>query len=413
MGRKSSKDATVEAAAAAAAAAVAAATNADMESIDIEAAEVTEDVLEGLRRLDQGGNRVTWYVYCDAPVEREGFVEKLKTEQLDEQRFKSKYGAGEYRVIGRTQDGHYVRGSHKVIKISAILSDGAGPAHATDPIALLREMSLQRQETFKQYATILAAPLATLGAALIARRPSLDIPALISSLRPQQSSLTEMTTALANLKQLEGGGSGTLDMVLKVVERLQDLPSGGGASDTGWLGVVRDVIRETAPAAREMLGQLAAQRPQPGIAPLVVHPPAPAAQALPQPAPTAQAPTNGAASTTTEGKEADMWKLVEPWLRRKAEDLHESAASNMSVELCAEHLLEAAEKKFGGLLTADELRALLQRPDWWQHVVLFYPPLTPFQAWVNDVRAEILAMLEDTEGKRAGTRETNTDGETT
>jgi hypothetical protein len=90
----------------------------------------------------------------------------------------------------------------------------------------------------------------------------------------------------------------------------------------------------------------------------------------------------------------DMWKVVEPWLKRKAEDLHEEAAANMPVELTAEHLLTAADKKFGVFITPTELHALLSRPDWWAHLIAFYPPLTPFQAWVSDVRGEMIDMLE-------------------
>lgn len=390
----------IKEAAAAAAAAVAASEAATLdEAIDGEAAELTEDVLEGLRRLDSGGNRVTWYVYCDAPLDREGFVEKLRTEQLDEERFQKKYGAGEYRVIGRTSDGHYVRGSHKIIKISGILAETTTGNSSGDVVTLLREMradderrAQQRAETAKGYATILAAPLATLGAAIISRRPSLDIPALIAALRPQQSTLTEMTTALTNLQSMGGGGN-NVELVLKVLERLQDLPSGQG--DTGWLGIVRDVIREAAPAAREVLGQLAQGRPLPPGPPFVMPPPQVTAQApavLPPPS-----HNNGATpqpSPAPEPQGGEMWTLVEPWFRRKAEDLLESASTNMPVELVAEHMLEAAERKFGTLMSAADLKALIERPDWWQFVVAFYPPIGPFQHWVADVRAEILGMLD-------------------
>jgi hypothetical protein len=386
--------------------------------------------------LDQGGNRVTWSVYCDAPLEREGFIEKLRTEQLDEARFKHKYGPGEYRVVGRTQEGHYVKGSHKVIKISGILAEPHSGGN--DTVALLRELRAdedkarqQRADSAKSYATILAAPLATLGAALIARRPSLDVPALIAALRPQQSSLTEMTTALSNLRQMEQhGGGGNVELVLKLLERLQELPSGGGG-ETGWVGIIRDVIREAAPAAREMLGQLGQPRAQLPPGPTVVFPPQPvslprsngatpnnsasgplpvsptaAQSATPMPTGSPSQPVASSTAATTESTDMDFWKAVEPWLRRKAEDLHESAAGNMTVELCAEHLLEAAEKKFGFFLTPEELRGFLMRPEWWQYVVAFHPPLEPFQAWVNDVRVEIINMLEeatDKAGRKRGT----------
>jgi hypothetical protein len=421
-------------AAAAAAAAVAATRNDDqlIPLAEDDDAELAEDVLEGLRKLDTGSNRVTWYVYSDTPGRSgnsEGYIEKLRTEHLDEARFKSRYGPGEYRVFGRSSDGHYVKGSHKTIRISDIGAEpGTLNGQSTDALALLREMrqadeqrAAKRSEEVKSYATILATPLATLGAALIARRPALDIPALIAALRPQQSTLTEVTTALANLRQLSGSDS-SLDVVLKVIDKLQDLPT-GQSGETGWFGFLRDIVKEAAPHAREVLTQLAQQRSGalPGQLPVgATTGPAfgPGVQSLP-PAPSApvsipSSPLSGGASkpvsssptpTATQSvsqspsEGADMWTMIEPWLRRKAEDLHEAASSNIPVELVAEMLLTQAEKKFGFVITPAELTEVLSRPDWWQHVVTFYPALEPYQAYCSDLRQEILGMLEEDSNK--------------
>jgi hypothetical protein len=415
--------------AAAAAELVAAAAAADAgtdEVIDMDAEEIAADVLDGLRRLDQGGNTVTWYVYCDSPLEREGFIEKLRTEQLDEQRFRSKYGPGEYRVQGRARDGGYVKGSHKIIKISSILADETRPNTAPDALSMLREMraaddarATKRAEELKTYATILATPLATLGAALITRRPAIDVAALVTALRPQQSSLSEMTTALTNLKALQGdqGGGGGVEVVLKVLERLQDLPQGGGG-ELGWLGFIRDIIKEAAPHARELLGQLAQNRPPPqqqGALPpgATSGPPfgpgVNSAPALPQPQPPTP-PTNGAtpppgpspvsspSGAAPSGEDAEamaLWQMAEPWLRRRAEELLEDASTNMDTELCAEVLLTKARKKFGAFVALPQLLPLLKHPQWWDQVTAFAPPLAPYQAWVDDVRASLVEMIED------------------
>jgi len=411
-----------EAAAAAAAAAVAASTGDELIGLDDpDAEEIAEDVLDGLRRLDQGGNKVTWYVYSETPGrsgESEGYIEKLRSEQLDEARFKTVYGPGEYRLVGRTRDGGYVRGSHKVIKISDI---GAARPRVgeQDAVSLLREMraadeqrAAKRAEDFKTYATILGPSLATLGAAIISRRPSIDIAALVTALRPQQSSLVEMTTALTNLKQLEGGNkdASSIETVLKVLERVNDLPAGGGG-DTGWIGFLREVVRETAPHAREIIGQLTQRTPTPAgqLPPGAIAGPAfgPGVTAkLPQPS----QPTNGSGTAATAAPAAapppttqataevsDMWRVAQPWLRRKAEEVHEAAATNMPIELEAEHLLTTAEKKFGAFVTHEDLRAWLQRPEWWQYVVSFYPSLQPYQAYVDDLRREMVAMLTEDE----------------
>jgi hypothetical protein len=88
-----------------------------------------------------------------------------------------------------------------------------------------------------------------------------------------------------------------------------------------------------------------------------------------------------------------MWVIAEPWLRRRAEDLHEWAASNMEVELCAEMLLASVPKMFRAVLSAADLVQLLQRPDWWQQLTAFHPPLAPYQAWIDDARQELLQLL--------------------
>ncbi len=410
----------------AAAVLAAAAAQQDEPGEDIEAAEISEDVLEGLRRLDQGGNRVTWYVYSDTPGksgDSEGYVEKLRTEHLDEQRFKSRYGPGEYRVLGRTSDGHYVRGSHKQIKISDIGAETpATRAPDTDVVTLMRELRAAddarqkaRDESLKTYATILAAPLATLGAALIARRPAIDIAALVTALRPAQTAptLADMTTALVNLKAVQGeSGGGNVDLVLKVLERVQDLPQ-GGTGDTGWIGFFRDVIKEAVPHARELIGRMqppgslppgSTSGPPFGPGIRLPAPPPAGANGAAAPTPIASGPSPGSSSAPgstspppapQSDQGGDMWAIAEPWLRRRAEDLHEWAASNMDVELCAEVLIASVPKVFRAVLTPAELIAYLQRPDWWGLLTAFHPPLSPYHAWIDDARQEVLQLLSE------------------
>ena len=93
-----------------------------------------------------------------------------------------------------------------------------------------------------------------------------------------------------------------------------------------------------------------------------------------------------------------MMRLVEPWLKRKAEDLHEWAGNNLYTELCAEMLLASVPKPFRAFLTVPQLLELLQSPDWWQHLTTFYPPLEPYRAWVDDCRAIVIQMLQEEAG---------------
>jgi hypothetical protein len=420
MGRRRTNTAMQEAAAALAAAADAQQTG---EADELESAEISEDVLEGLRRLDQGGNRVTWYVYSNLPGktgESEGYIAKLRSEQLDEQFFKTRYGPGEYRVLGRLADGHYVKGSHSVVKISDIGFDtGAAPTGgALDVVGFLREQRAadearqkQKAEDLKTYAGILAAPFGAIAAALIARRPSVDIAALVTALKPSQSppTLSDMTTALVNLKTIQGdgGGGGNVEIVLKVLERLQDLPT--GQSEGGWLGFLKDVV---APHAGELLARIAPPNPPghlppgstsgppfgPGVAQSSLPRPSAANGASPPPS-GASEPLPSSQSTPSASpppsSDADMWRIAEPWLRRRAEDLHEWAASNMEVELCAEMLLASVPKMFRAALSASDLVGYLQRGDWWQVLTTFHPPLLPYHAWIDDLRTEVLQLLAD------------------
>jgi hypothetical protein len=418
MARKRSN---VEAAAVAAAAAIAAQEEDNPPDLLELEDDVTDDVLEGLRRMEQGTNRVTWYVYCDA-LDREGYIEKLRTEQLDEELFKKRYGPGEYRVFGRTEAGHYVKGSHKVVKISGVMSEPkpSTVAGGGDVLGLMREMraadearAAKRVDDWKGIAAVVAPSMATILAALIAR-PRLDVAALVTALRPQQSTLSEMTTALVNLKAMQGdSGGGHVDVVLKVLERLQDLPQGNEGG--GWVGVLRDVIREAAPPVRELLGKIGqaplGQLPPgattgppfgPGVQPQLTPPPHSGNGATP-PTNTATGPSSASPSGPTSAEmtqpltteAANMFVLAEPWLRRKAEDLHEYASTNMDCALVAEMLLESARKKFGGFVSLPQLQQWLLHPDWWTAVSGFHPPLAPYQAWCDDVRAELVGLLQE------------------
>jgi hypothetical protein len=97
----------------------------------------------------------------------------------------------------------------------------------------------------------------------------------------------------------------------------------------------------------------------------------------------------------------EKWRMAEPWVRRKAEELHEAASTNMPIDLEAEHLLTSADKKFGPFVTHEQLRGWLDQPDWWQFVVTFHPALQPYHAWMDDLRRELLALLSEEEGRPA------------
>lgn len=382
--------------------------------------ELAESVLDGLRRLDQGNScGITWYVYDDS-IDDTGYVEKLRSDQLDEELFKQRYGPGSYRVVGKDSSGKYVKGASAPVKISGVLGNTRrtlGAPVETDAVVLMREMreaderrSRERAEGNRNWAQALAVPFATVAAAFISR-PSTDVAALVAALRPQQSSLSEMTQALVSLQGLQGDKSNVLDAVFKVLDRVQDMPE-GGANSGGWLGFAREVLREAAPAVREA----AARMGQPGtggfLPPGAASGPAfgPGVQQQQPPASLpshAGAHANGSApaapAAAAGAPEAnDMWKVIEPWLRRRVEELHEDAASNLDVELVADMLYEKASKRFGMFAPLDQVLQYLQHPQWWELLTGFYQPINPYRAWVDDVRKALVEIVAEEIRKQSG-----------
>lgn len=90
-----------------------------------------------------------------------------------------------------------------------------------------------------------------------------------------------------------------------------------------------------------------------------------------------------------------MWGMIKPFLIRKCEDLLEAARENRSIELTAEWLLESIPKLYRAQIAPQQLHDWLNRADWWPIVSEFYPQLQPYQAWLDDVRREVLDMLQE------------------
>lgn len=435
---KGNRESVAGVAAAAAAAAVDAVRSGDqviVEAASDEEAEVMADALAGLRRLDVG-EPVTWEIHCVEHKRHEpGFIGRLTVDELDPATIKRKFGPGKYRILGRAR-GAYVRGSHVTITISDFgeaTAPSAAPA-ATDATAVLqrflesqatreREQAAARRELL----TALAAPAATLAAAIINRpRPPAIDPALIAALTGKQSSIGELTTALANLEQLRSkdGGADKLDMALKLIDKLKDLPAGEDSTGSGWADVLRDLLRDGLPAAAEFLKQRQeqARAPQaarvpyaPAASPRAFIPPrangANGAVAQPPPAPAADPqapvpPVPAAAIPTlpVAGSDDPMLKMVEPWLRKQAEQVTEWASNNIDAELAAEMLLANVPALYRKAVDAKQLIEWASRPDWWQMLVMFHPPLAAYQAWVSDLRDELLAMLEEELREEGGAR---------
>jgi hypothetical protein len=236
-------------------------------------------------------------------------------------------------------------------------------------------------------------------AGMFNRKPDIDVMQLATLLRPQQSNITELTTAMAQLRALQPESSDKLDIVFKLMERFSEMPSSGGGA--GWMDILRDVVKDATPVVGGLLQNLANRVPAaPGAppAPVRVGPaPPPAALAPPvQPSqPVATVATPGAVNGAPVNPEPTMFQLAEPWLRKQADNLLEWASQNIEPSLCADMLYASVPKMFRAVVSAEQLRAWLADPQWWQFLSTFAPPLAPYQAWCDNVREELLGIVEE------------------
>ena len=99
----------------------------------------------------------------------------------------------------------------------------------------------------------------------------------------EKTPMLEMVDGLAKLDQLRGGNGGggfSLDNALKCIE-IGTRMNGGGGSDGGWEGMLRDVLKDNAPAIIGLLQMGAAK-----LAAMTSKPPEPQAAAPPAQSPT-------------------------------------------------------------------------------------------------------------------------------
>jgi hypothetical protein len=428
----------VQLAAEAAAAAAITAADARTPDAEIDVDDEYTDVLEGLHRLTEGRS-ATWELHCIAPPENEGMVCKLQTSQLDMAYIKGRFPPGEYKIIGRDDRGSYIRGSHKSFKLSALGSSGAqavdtgGGDLATTlktymdaQAAREREAAERRKEMMMGLLPAVTAAVGPIVAALISRPdPLASLGPILAALKPsgEHGSMKDMVETMAALQQLNGGSGNQLDVAFKVLDRIKDIPTGEG---TGWVGSVLEVIKDLAPAAKEMVQQIMDRRagvvgqPAPTNSPAVFLPgtvaaptppprlngSAPPASSAGQPAP-ASATTTGPTGSLTAAEppsaasfaasaESDMFlKIVEPWLRKQADNVTDWAKNDVDPELAADLLLASVPMSFRRLVQVPTLLEWLQRADGWQLFVMFHPPIGPYQAWAEKLRGHLIIMLQE------------------
>lgn len=401
-----------------AAAAVAAALNSDqVELVDEETEGAVADALAAIADFE-GSEQALFHVSCirKFPPDPDalGKIESIDRTNLNFDYFRSRYGPGEYKVMGYLNN-RFVRGTHAKIKISNIgntpVTAKADSTDAGDLITRLEAQRLAREESerkarserMKDWAAIAGSlGVGSIIAAVIARKPAYDPLALVAAMKGPN--LTELATVMQTLRaQQESQPSGQIESVLKVLDMVQS-KLGPGAGESGWIDVARDVIREVIPAARPILENLVQQQQvnrQTNNQPIVVQATSvPSQPSLAAPSPVVTQATTGSPGNNSNGSSAppagdDMLSMIKPFLMRKCEDLLEWAQENRNIELCAEWLLESIPKLYRAQVSAEQLKAWVTRADWWPILAQFYPQLQPYQIWVDDLRRQVLALLEE------------------
>ncbi len=425
--------------------------------------ELTLDVLDGLRALEVGAG-VGWEVHRVKPESQEGYLGRLSRDELTFEHFREHWGAGVYRILGRLPTGKYIRGTGKTIKISGppVIPAAHGAAGGDGLIASFleaqsrreRERDASRKDMLLALGPALITACSSLLTAFVDRKPDLDIAALITALRPRESSLTELATAMAQLKTLQPDATSGVETALAVLDRIQDLPQGKG--ETGWLAVIKELLKDLGPAAGDLVkmvlqarARAAMSQPSPSPTPraqgappspatIVLRPPAapPAqgSQTMPSGTPSAatdttpSTPIPSAASASapssqpsapssqdplppsplSPGASDDMraalfLQAARPWIEKQSAHIEDWARDNMDVELCADMLLKASER-YRAMLPDGQLEIWLASADWWQRFVLFWPAIGPYQGYVERLRETVIDFLAQ-EREEAGAPE--------
>jgi hypothetical protein len=337
------------------------------------------DELRALAELNAGSD-VKWSIHrvSDMGGKRPGYCGALTTAELTLDRIATEWGIGKYKVRGTRSNGQFAGQSTITIAEApkgtetktAALAPGAAPTSMQDYIALMEAKDLQRSQSMREWAAILA-PLA---AAIIPNMFGQKVP-----------TLQDLTATLVNMKALNGGSESSLSKIeelAKLVEVVQGI-GGDGGKGSGWADIVRDGIKTVG----DVLPALAARIPGmmgPLAAPNVAAP-------MPQnPRVLSQKPPVDSA------KPADPMLQLLGWLKEQLSALAHQASLNKDPNLYADVVLDNLPQ-----IDPAMLRDMLAKPDWWATLVQFSPNVQPYPQWFAECREALLKGLEEIIGAAA------------
>ena len=345
------------------------------------------------------------------PADSAGFCDKIPVGEFDLAMLKSKYGPGTYVIRFAGIGGKFLPGGG-TIKIAPIpqTAKSAGwdnfgaflEAQENRDADRRREESERRNKIWE----LAMVSIPTVLAGFFNRQaPQSDVPALIAALKPVPGpSLTDLVTALSSMKTLQGETSDPIDRVFKIMEAVKGM-SGESAGETNWTDVVKELVREGLPMAKGALenmaaSQQAAQRQIQHQPPLQISP-LPQATVIVAPVElrhsgvTPQSTGESIVPIAPNGGETDMLTLFMPTIRQHLEKVTKWASDNKNPETYAEVFFDDLPSFVWQYITPADAIKGMQREDWFQKVVEFYPALETHREWCDEFRIELISIITD------------------
>jgi|SRR5215469_4527133 len=388
------KKTTVEKVASAAAVAAVKATQEDKPNLSLNWGDTDDEVdeqaaseiLEDLAKIDEeSGGQVSWELYCDSPMDKAGQVRKLSREELRNLRDEClALGPGHYHVIARRRDGLFAKDSRRNIKISGLARPAATATPAMDPLLLLeqlesraerrrREQEARNEAKIKFWAPLLMPVGLELAKGFFGARTG--------------DSIKDLVGALVGMKDLIGGGSKDVDTLLKGIQLARELTPEEPAKGSTWPDVLVNGLSSLAKEIRPVAeAAIAARKNGNGATEpaRLQYAPAQASSA----APALEKPTPEAATDS-------HMTFILPLLTKLSQDLEEYAANATEASLAADALLAKIPRLIRSQVAPQQLKEWLSRADWWELTVQFRRTLAPYQAFCDDVRQELLAVVDE------------------
>jgi len=354
------------------------------------------------------------------PAEKSGYCGKMPVSDFSLDKMRSMYGTGTFKVRIRGSKGFLPGGG--TVKISELenTSANAGSTDLASLLALMDKRESERREKTSRLLELAIPGSLTVIAALLGKNSGPDIGTLIAALKPSPGpSLTDLTSALANMKTLTEG-SGTrdpLDSILKVMEAVKNLSTGDGnnagkeGGQSNWLDVVRDLVKEAVPAVKPLLENIAARQqqlqqvqqeqlrqagplqilaPVAPVAPMPVAPIAPLAPVSPALPIASEQP-----STPVQSAETDMFMIFKPIINENLSRVAGWAKDDRNPQAYAEIFLDELPQMVANYLSPPDALKWLNHERWFEVVCEWKPELSAYRGWCDEFRHALIEIIAD------------------